>query len=67
MKFYTVADVAERLNVARSTVYDLVQDGLLECYRIGTGRGTLRFTDEQITDYLERARSRPIGETFKYL
>ena len=45
--------VAERLNVSPSTVYDLAASGKLSCHRIGSrGRGTLRFTEAQVEAYL---------------
>ena len=54
----TVKQVADRLAVSASCVYQLVALGTLECYRIGGGRGTLRFSEEQFQAYLERARVR---------
>jgi len=70
----TVQDVADRLNVGTSTVYDLVARKKLTCYRIGSrGRGTLRFTEEHVAVYLastltaaevtpsEAASARPAG------
>lgn len=49
----TVKQVAERLNVSPSTVYDLAASGKLSCHRIGSrGRGTLRFTEAQVEAYL---------------
>jgi excisionase family DNA binding protein len=50
----SVKDVAVRLNVSSSTVYDLVAVGELPCFRIGArGRGVLRFTEEMVAKYLE--------------
>jgi hypothetical protein len=34
-----------------------VADGKLECYRIGVGRGTLRFDEAQLNHFLEESRS----------
>ena len=49
----TVKDVADRLAVSQSTVYDLAATGKLSCYRIGSrGRGVVRFTEEQVAAYL---------------
>src|SRR4051794_16649456 len=48
----TVADVASRLNVAESTIYDLVAAKRLPCHRIGRKRGTIRFTEGQVEAYL---------------
>ena len=50
----SVKDVAKRLAVSSSTVYDLVALGKLPCFRIGArGRGVLRFTEEMIAKYLD--------------
>lgn len=53
----TVHQVAERLNVSESTVYSLAEQRKLSGYRVGTGRGTWRFTEEDVAAYLERCRS----------
>src|SRR5262249_37747772 len=50
--FLTVADLAERLNVSESTVYDLVSIKKIACHRIGKRRGPIRFTEEQGSEYL---------------
>lgn len=51
--FLTVADLAQRLNVSASTVYDLVSQKKISCFRIGgRGRGAIRFTEEQVEAYL---------------
>ena len=42
-----VNEVAERLRVSSSTVYNLVEEGRIACYRIGKGRGSIRFSEEQ--------------------
>ena len=53
-----VEDVAKHLRISRSTVYALVERGILRCYRIGAnGRGTLRFTQKQLEDYLREAEA----------
>lgn len=49
----TVKDVAERLRISPSTVYHLVEGGALSCYRIGRGKGAIRFTEVQIEHFLE--------------
>lgn len=52
-----VRDAAERLEVSPATVYALVSSGKLKCYRIGTGRGCIRFSQQHIDDYLRGAES----------
>lgn len=38
----TVKEVAERLRVSRTCVYQLIERGMLVCHRIGLGRGAIR-------------------------
>lgn len=53
MKYFKVQEVARDWGVSPACIYSLVSEGSLECFRIGTGRGTLRFTQEQLDRYLE--------------
>ena len=55
----TVPEVAERLRVAISTVYALVESGKLQAFRIGPNDGAIRVSDEQFQTYLEACRSLP--------
>ena len=52
----TVKDVASRLNVSQSCIYQLVETGKIPHHRIGVGRGAIRFTEDDITEYLQNAR-----------
>ena len=54
---FTVAEVAKQLRVCQTTIYELVADGKLACYRIGRRRGTIRFTEADVSAYLEACRS----------
>lgn len=57
-----VKDVAARLEVAPGTVYLLIAQGLMPHYRVGTGRGHIRITEDQLQQYLdanERNKIRP--------
>jgi len=49
----TVRQVAERLHVSQGTVYGLIAQGRLRAFRIGTGRGTLRVSEEALADFLQ--------------
>ena len=49
----TVKQVAERLTVSASTVYDLVSLGKLPCHRVGKGGGAIRCSELQVREYLE--------------
>ena len=55
----TVPEVAERLRVAVSTVYALVESGKLGAFRIGPNDGAIRVSEEQLEAYLEACRSLP--------
>ena len=55
----TVKDVASRLNVSQSCIYQLVETGKIPHHRIGVGRGAIRFTEDDIAEYLDRNRSQP--------
>ena len=55
----TVKTLAKRLLVSVAAVYAMVDSGEIECYRIRTKpgkRGTIRFSEEQVTAYLESRR-----------
>jgi excisionase family DNA binding protein len=47
-----VSEVAERLRCSLSNVYNLVAQGRLKCYRVGSGRAGLRFTESQVQAFL---------------
>lgn len=55
----TVRQVAARLNVSTTAIYDLINAGSLPCYRIGAGekRQRIRISETDIAEYLERQRS----------
>ena len=46
--FLTVKQVAQRLNVSPSIVYQLLDSGRLSCHRIGKGRGTIRINESDL-------------------
>jgi excisionase family DNA binding protein len=55
----TVRQAAERLSVSRSLIYGLVASGRLRACRIGNGRGCIRFTEEQIREFIESSQPAP--------
>lgn len=57
MKPLTVRQAAERLACSASTVYALVASGKLRHYRIGTGRGSIRFSEGHIAEFLRDAET----------
>jgi excisionase family DNA binding protein len=54
-KLLRVPAVAEWLNCSDSNVYSLVAAGELKCYRVGHGKAGIRFSAEQVQNFL-RAR-----------
>ncbi|TWT96127.1 Helix-turn-helix domain protein [Botrimarina colliarenosi] len=59
----TVAMVAERLRVSRTTVYQLVESGKLGAHRIGGGRGAIRVSEDELAAYLQRCRDTAANNT----
>ena len=49
-------DVAERLNISRSLVYDLIEKRKLPCHRIGLGRGAIRVAEDDVIEFLRSNR-----------
>src|SRR3954451_5523696 len=49
-------DVARRLGVSRSWVYDAAASGRIPCVRLGGPDGPLRFVSEDVEKWLEQAR-----------
>jgi excisionase family DNA binding protein len=52
------ADVARRLKVSRSWVYDAAADGRLPSIRLGAPDGPLRFVRADLEQWIEDARAR---------
>jgi excisionase family DNA binding protein len=50
-------DIARRLGVSRSWVYDAAKAGRIPCVRLGGPDGPLRFLREDVEVWLELARS----------
>lgn len=65
----TVAEVAARLRVSRGLIYSLVEENLIGHIRIGTGRGTIRFTEDDVQEYLAscRLKSEKTGPRLRHL
>jgi excisionase family DNA binding protein len=55
----TIRDVAQRLTIAPSTAYALIQSGKIVGHRIGVGRGAIRVDEEDLETFLESCRSSP--------
>ncbi len=61
--FLTVRQVAKRLNVSASCVYQLVETGKLPNHRIGLGRGAIRVSEADLEEYLASCRREKMSET----
>ncbi len=64
-KLLSVTEVAKWLNVSSSLVYQLVDTGKLIVYRIGNGRGTIRFLQSDVEEYLKTCRKGAHQSRFK--
>ena len=57
-----VKEVAARLCLSPTCVYQLVGSGKLRSQRFGLGRGTIRVSDEDLTAYVDGCRDTKTGE-----
>lgn len=55
----TAVEVAEMLNIAKNTVYELVKRGELNCYKVGR---KMRFTYEDVQRYIQESREETMAE-----
>ena len=51
-RLLTVSDVAKRLQLSIASIYTMVAAGTLPALRVGNGRGSIRFRETDINDYL---------------
>jgi excisionase family DNA binding protein len=51
------AEVAARLGVSRAWLYAAAQGGRIPSVRLGDDKGPLRFVEEDVEQWLERART----------
>ena len=63
----SVKELAAALGVSGKTVYALVEQDSIPFYRIGTGRGTLRFEIDEVKNALREDRSRSTGRERRQL
>ncbi|MEX0703464.1 MAG: helix-turn-helix domain-containing protein [Planctomycetales bacterium] len=62
--YLTVREVADRLSISPSCVYQLIESGKLPHYRIGIGRGVIRILEEDLSGFLSAARQSPSDGVF---
>lgn len=53
----SVKELAKVLGVSSKTIYALCERREIPCYRIGTGRGTLRFDLDEVKQALRPAQA----------
>lgn len=53
------AQVAEALGLSQRAIYALAESGALPCYRMGVGRGAIRFDPEDVQQYIAATRPPP--------
>lgn len=53
-----IADVARQLRVSVRVVYRMVKAGEIDCFRVGDGRGSLRFRPWAAEDYVKRQETK---------
>ena len=49
----TVRQVAERLQLSAALIYAMVKDGTFPALRVGNGRGSIRFRELEVQQYLD--------------
>ncbi len=57
-KFFRVTQVADQLNVHRTTVYRAIESGSLRAVRFGQGRGGLRVPAAALAEFLAASEIR---------
>jgi excisionase family DNA binding protein len=54
-----IPEVAQRLSVSTSFVYEIIAEGRLGHHRLGRGQGALRVSEQQLAAYLASCESAP--------
>ncbi|MCD0460697.1 helix-turn-helix domain-containing protein [Roseiconus lacunae] len=57
-----VEELANALGVSTKTIYAMVESDQIPCYRIGCGRGTLRFDLAEVRAFLKHESRRMQSE-----
>lgn len=58
----TVKEVAGRLRIGLSTVYELFDDGSLRGFRLRGARGAIRVYEESLAEFIQKNENRPEPE-----
>lgn len=54
--YLTVKQTASHLQISDSAVYALVQSGKLASHRVGNGRGTIRISRDDLSQFIDGCR-----------
>jgi len=54
----TVKEVAQRLRVSATCVYQLIDKRQLMCHRIGVGRGAIRICEADLAEFIGDCKER---------
>lgn len=52
----TIKQVAAQLKISTNSVYQAVQKGQIPSHRFGSGRGTIRISEEDLAIYVDSCR-----------
>ena len=52
-RLLTVLQVAERLQLSVALIYSMANAGTLPALRVGNGRGSIRFREQDVQEYLD--------------
>jgi excisionase family DNA binding protein len=63
MSYLTVKEAAGRLQVSAGTIYQLCAEKRLAHVRVGSGRGTIRISEEALEQFVRGATVLPLAET----
>lgn len=59
----TVGEVARRLSVSDSFVYQAISEGRLKHHRLGKAQGAIRVSETQLADFLRRTEQGHLPQT----
>ncbi|MFN3191250.1 MAG: helix-turn-helix domain-containing protein [Aureliella sp.] len=58
-KLLTVGQVADWLSISKSSVYQMVEAGTLPVIRLGSAKGSIRFEQGDILEFLANSKTLP--------
>jgi excisionase family DNA binding protein len=68
MGMLSVREAADRLGIAVSTLYDLVRQRRINHHRVGTGRGRILFSEQDLSAYLAscKVEAESLPQSFRF-